>query len=150
MSPTSRSSGFVSICCIPALPSLAHCFLSRSLQHSRSCSTTCLSIARLSSESASRAVSFPVWWRGRRPRSPNARDRGHPQLDGFQLEANSLTRRLAACLLRPGMRLVVHRDKLRGAHLRVALRRRQSLVPEKLLNGAQVGAFFKQVGSEGV
>ena len=48
------------------------------------------------------------------------------------------------------MRAVVDLRQLRSGELRVTLRGGEALVAEQLLNGAEVGAFFKQMGSEGV
>ena len=48
------------------------------------------------------------------------------------------------------MGAVVDRGELGGGELSVALGGGETLVAEELLNGAEVGAFFKQVGSEGV
>ncbi len=49
-----------------------------------------------------------------------------------------------------GVGAVVDVCKLRGGELGVALGGGEALVAEEFLNGAKVGAFFKQVGSEGV
>ena len=51
---------------------------------------------------------------------------------------------------RPGMSLVVHRQNVFHGKLRVTLRGGEPLVPEHLLNGAQVRAFLQQVGAESV
>ena len=51
---------------------------------------------------------------------------------------------------RTWMRLVVHRQDVLHGELGVALGGREPLVPERLLDGPQVGAFFEQVGAESV
>src|ERR1039458_459973 len=48
------------------------------------------------------------------------------------------------------MRLVVHLRQLSRCELGVALRRREPLVPEQFLNGAQVGTFLKQMSAKSV
>ena len=58
--------------------------------------------------------------------------------------------RLDAALLRARMRLIVNLQHVLHRELRVALRGRQALVAEQLLNGAQVGAFFQHVRTESV
>ena len=49
-----------------------------------------------------------------------------------------------------GMGAVVDGGELRGGELGVALGGGEALVAEQFLNGAEVGAFFEQMGSEGV
>ena len=49
-----------------------------------------------------------------------------------------------------GMGLVVDLFELRGGELGVALGGGESLVAEQFLDGAEVGAFFKEVSAEGV
>ena len=48
-------------------------------------------------------------------------------------------------LLRPGMRLAVHLDQVRGVDVRVALRRAELRVAEQFLDAAHVGAALQQV-----
>ncbi len=49
-----------------------------------------------------------------------------------------------------GMGAVVDSGQLRGGELSIALGGGEALVAEEFLNGAKVGAFFEQVGAEGV
>src|SRR5947207_14521424 len=46
------------------------------------------------------------------------------------------------------MRFAIHVEQLRGVDVRVALRRADARVAEKLLNGAQIGAALQQVRRE--
>ena len=55
-----------------------------------------------------------------------------------------------AALLCAWVGAVVDRGQLGGGELGVALGGGEALVAEQLLNGAQIGAFFEQVGAEGV
>ena len=48
------------------------------------------------------------------------------------------------------MRPVVDLRQLCGGQLRIALRRRKPLVAQQFLNGAQVGALFKQMRAKSV
>ena len=49
-----------------------------------------------------------------------------------------------------GVRLFVHFEELLGRELGVLLSRREALVPEELLDGAEVAAVLEKVGREGV
>ena len=53
-------------------------------------------------------------------------------------------------LFRPWMRLVIHAQQMLHRKLGVTLRGREALVPEHLLDSAQIGTFFEHVGAEGV
>src|SRR4029079_19703570 len=48
------------------------------------------------------------------------------------------------------MELTMYRSKIFAIHVRIDLRRRDVRVPEHLLDGAEVGAAFEEMGGEGV
>jgi len=66
----------------------------------------------------------------------------HLTLDG--------THSLGEGLLRSGVRFVVYDGELCGGELGVALCGGEAFVAKEFLDGAEVGAFFEEVGAEGV
>ena len=63
---------------------------------------------------------------------------------------NRVSRTVLRPLLGPGMRVVVDVLKLSVGELCITLRGREAFVAKQLLDRAEVGAFFEQMGAEGV